>query len=218
MSAVERLNLRLLVEGQHHRMGRRIDIEADDLGQFLDESRIVRQLEAAPAMRSQAMRLPDRLDCRNGKPDCLGHRARRPVGGLVRRRILRQADNLCHALGGHGCLAGGTGLVAQQAIDAFVHEAFLPTPHAGLRLARRRHDGRGAKTVAAEQHDTGSPNMLLRAQRRRHYAAQPFAVGSRKGKSDTIAHPAGLARQRADGNPQTDSFVPVNPLGAMLGT
>jgi hypothetical protein len=89
LSAVKRLDLRLLVEGQNHRMGRRIDIEADDLGELLGESRIVRQLEAAPAMRSKAMRLPDRLDCGNGKPDCLGHRARSPVGRFVRRRFLR---------------------------------------------------------------------------------------------------------------------------------
>ena len=165
-------------------------------------------------MRRKAMRPPDRLHCQNGKPDRLGHSARSPVGRLVRRSHLRQADNLCHTLGGHRCPAGRTGLVAQQAIDAFVHEAFLPTPHAGLRLARRCHIGRSAKTIAAEQHDAGSPNMLLQAQRCRRYVAQSLAVGFGQGESDTIVNPTRLARQNTNGNPQSDSLVPVNPLAA----
>ena len=109
------------------------------------------------------MCLPDRLDCRDGKPDSLGHRARCPVRRLVQRRSLRQADDLCHAVGWHRGLAGRTGLVAQETIDAFVHEAFLPAPHTGLRLAGRRHDRRSAKTVATQKDDTGTPDMLLRA-------------------------------------------------------
>ena len=52
LGAVECLYLRLLVYRQDHRMGRRIDIEVDDVGELLGESWIVRQLKAAPAMRS----------------------------------------------------------------------------------------------------------------------------------------------------------------------
>lgn len=40
-------------------MGRRINVEANDIGELFGESRIVRQFEAAPAMRRKAMRLPD---------------------------------------------------------------------------------------------------------------------------------------------------------------
>ena len=101
---------------------------------------------------------------------------------------------------------------SDPAIDAFVHEAFLPTPHSGLRLARRCHNGRSAKTIAAEQHDAGSPNMLLRAQRCRRYVAQSLAVGFGQGESDTIAHPPRLARQNANGNPQSDSLGGVDKL------
>lgn len=97
LGTIESLYLRLLVDRQDHRMGRRIEIKTDDIGEFFGECRIVRQLEAAPAMRSKAMRLPDRLHCRNGKPDRLGHRARSPVGRLMRGRFLRQPDNLSHA-------------------------------------------------------------------------------------------------------------------------
>jgi len=215
LSTVKGLDLRLLVEGQHHCVCRRRDIQPDDVVQLLGKRRIVRQLEAAPAMWSKTMCLPDRLDFRDRKPDSIGHRARRPVGRLVRRRILRQADDLCHALEWYGGLAGRTGNVALEAIDTFVDEAFLPAPHTGLRLAGRRHDRRGAKTVATEQDDTGPPNVLLRAQRRRHNATQALAVGFGQRQSNTIAHPPRIAHRQASGNPQKDSFVPVNPLGAI---
>ena len=47
--------------------------------------------------------------------------------------------------------SGGTrerpGLVAQQAVDPFLGEAFLPAPDAGLRLARPAHDLDGAEAV-----------------------------------------------------------------------
>jgi len=41
LSAVKRLNLGLLVKGQHHRMCRWRNIEADDIVKLLGESRIV---------------------------------------------------------------------------------------------------------------------------------------------------------------------------------
>src|SRR5829696_3937786 len=53
------------------------------------------------------------------------------------------------------------GLVAQQAVDPFRGEAFLPAPDASLRLARPAHDLDGAKTVRRQQHDLGPPGMLL---------------------------------------------------------
>ena len=212
LGAVERLDLRLLVDGQDHRMSRRINIEADDLGELFGENRIVRQFEAAPSMRCKAMRLPNLLHRRDGQPDDLGHRTCRPVGCFVRRRFLRQPDNLRRALPRHRRLARWTGLVAKQAIDAFVHKALLPTPHAGLRLARRGHDRRGAQALAAQQHDTGSPDMLLRTEGSQYNVAQTLTVGGGNGETDTIAHPFRFARQQAVGNLQSDSFVPANPL------
>jgi len=45
LGTIERLNLRLLVNRQHHRMGRRVDIEPDHIGGLVDEGRIVGQFE-----------------------------------------------------------------------------------------------------------------------------------------------------------------------------
>ena len=59
LGAVERLDLALLVDRQHDGMGRRVDIEPDDVAQLVDELRIVGELELPPAVRLQAVRLPD---------------------------------------------------------------------------------------------------------------------------------------------------------------
>ena len=107
LGAVERLDLRLLVDGQDHRMSRRIDIEADDLGELFGENRIVRQFEAAPSMRCKAMRLPNLLHRRDGQPDDLGHRTRRPVGCFVQRRVCVNRTISATRSRGTGVLPGG---------------------------------------------------------------------------------------------------------------
>ena len=61
LGAVERLDLRLLVDRQHQRMLGRIDIEADDVLDLGGELRIVRQLEGAHPVRLEAVRRPDAL-------------------------------------------------------------------------------------------------------------------------------------------------------------
>jgi hypothetical protein len=40
-------------------VGRRIDIEADDIAQLGDELRVTGELELTPAVRLKAVRLPD---------------------------------------------------------------------------------------------------------------------------------------------------------------
>src|SRR5262249_23112747 len=56
---VERLNLRLLIDAEHGRMGRRIQIQPDNVANFLHQQRIVRELERLAAMRLQPERVPN---------------------------------------------------------------------------------------------------------------------------------------------------------------
>ena len=188
LGAVERLDLALLVDRQHHRMGRRIDIEADDIRELLGKGRVVRQLEAAPAVRAEAVDLPDRLHRRWGNAGRLGHRAQRPVGRLVRRRGERQANDLGDPPGRHRRLARRTGLVAKQTLDAVVHEPLLPAPHAGLGLAGLGHDRRGPETLVALEDDPRPPDMFLRAFGVRDDRLQSLTIAGRDGKMDAGAH------------------------------
>ena len=64
LGAVESLDLRLLINRQHHGMGRRVDIQADDIRELLGKGGIIGELEVPPAVRAEAMGLPDRLDRR----------------------------------------------------------------------------------------------------------------------------------------------------------
>src|SRR5215208_6374068 len=80
------------------------------------------------------------------------------------------------------------GLVAQQAVDPFRGEAFLPAPDAGLRPARPAHDLDGAKTVRRQQHDLGPPGMLLRDVAVTDDRPHAAAIDGGEGDGDTRAH------------------------------
>jgi len=54
LGTVERLDLALLVDGQHDGVGRRIDVEADDVAQFGDELRAGSIVATRLPMRRQA--------------------------------------------------------------------------------------------------------------------------------------------------------------------
>src|SRR6516225_4338090 len=59
--AVERLDLRLLVDRQHEAVGRRIEIQPDHIAQLGGKGGILGQLEAPYPVRLQAVRCPDPL-------------------------------------------------------------------------------------------------------------------------------------------------------------
>ena len=162
LGAVERLDLRFLIDRQHNRMRRRIDIKADNIAQLLDKLPIRRQLELAHAMRLQPVRAPDPLHRTDADPDLLGHHRRRPVGRLT----WRIAQRLRHRLRAHRSRqrrdARRTGLVAQQPVEPLRHETLLPAPYRDLALPRLAHDRVGPDTVCGHQHDARPPTMLLR--------------------------------------------------------
>src|SRR5271169_3753065 len=59
LGTIQSLNLALLVGAQHQRVFGRIEIQADDVFQFLREGRIVADLESFHAMRFQPVGAPD---------------------------------------------------------------------------------------------------------------------------------------------------------------
>src|SRR4029434_10012465 len=59
LGTVERLDLALFVNRQHHGVRRRIDVEADHIGELLGKPWVARTLEAAQVVRLELMRLPD---------------------------------------------------------------------------------------------------------------------------------------------------------------
>ena len=122
-----------------------------------------------------------------------------PVGRLVRRLGGGQGHDPVDDLLPERRHPRGTGLVAQQAIDPFLGEAFLPAPDAGLRLARPAHDLDRAEAAGRKQYDLGPPGMLLRGVAVADDRLQAAAIDGAEGDGDTGAHAARVARPKPIG-------------------
>ena len=179
-------------------MGGRIDIEADDIAQLVDELGIGGELELLHPMRLQPMGAPDALHRTYGDADLFGHHRSGPMGGLGRWISEGQSHHaFCH-FGPQGRHARRPRLVAQQAIDAFLHESLLPAPDADLGGVGLAHDLVGAYAIGGEQHDPGAPNMLLRRIAVADQSLKTAPVGGRNGDGDASTHAA-------------DSHTPIHP-------
>ncbi len=163
LGAVERLDLALFVDRQHHRLGWRRDVQADDVDQLLGKLRVARALEAAHPVRLQPVRLPNALHGAQRDARGPGHRPAGPVRRLARRRAAGQRDNAGHRRGRDRWLAGLAGLVAQQAVNASLGEALLPAPDAGAGDAARRCDPLHRAARGGRQDNPGAPDVLARS-------------------------------------------------------
>ena len=201
LGAVEGLDLGFLIDRQHHRMGGRRHVKADDRVKLLDEGGVIGQLEAAPAVRRQAMLLPDVLDRGDGHSDSPRHRPDRPVGRLGWRRRQGETDHLGDPVLGDRRLACRPRPVAQQPVDACLHEPFLPTPHARLRLAGGGHDAGGADAIGGQKHDPGTPDVFLPALRIGDDGLKTPAIGGQDRNGYACAHDADSHRPSAMGIP-----------------
>jgi hypothetical protein len=132
LGTVERLDLRLLVDREHNGMGRRIEVEPDDVPELGGKGRVVRQLEAPYAVRLEAVRRPDPLHRAQGDAGGRRHRPAGPVRRLARQLAERELDHPLDRRCRQRWQAGLPGLVAQQPVDPGLHEALLPAPDAGL--------------------------------------------------------------------------------------
>lgn len=201
LGAVEGLDLALLVDRQHHRMGRWIDVEADDVADLVGEAGIVRELELPHPVRLQAMGAPDALHRADADAAGLGHRRRRPMRGLAGRVGERQLHHPRDDLRAERRDARRAGLVAQQAIDAGPHEPLLPAPDGGLGHPRLAHDLGRAEPFGGQQHDPGAPDVLLRAVAVADDGEQSLTVDGGDVQADPGAHAPDSHAAPRRGNP-----------------
>ena len=162
LGAVERLDLRLLIDREHDGMSRRIDVEPDNITQFGDKLRVVRELELLDPVRLQTMGAPDALNGTCTDADCFRHHGGGPMGRLGGWIGVGEHHDTLSDIRSKWRDARGSRLVAQEAVVTSLHEAFLPAPHTGFRLAGLAHDLIGADAIRAQQHDLGPPDVLMR--------------------------------------------------------
>jgi len=94
--------------------------------------------------------------------DDLRHHGGGPVGCLGGRDSLGERHDAFGDARPQRRDARGACLIVQEAVVTCPHEAFLPAPHTGLRLAGPAHDLIGANTVRAQKDDLSPPDMLVR--------------------------------------------------------
>lgn len=162
LGAIESLNLAFLVDGQHDGVGRRVDIEPDNVAQLGNEVRIVRELELSAPMRLEPVHLPDAADCAGTDAARPRHQVGGPVGRLGRRVRQRERHHTLGHLRPEPGNPRGSRLIPQEAVNALFHEALLPAPDASLGGAGLAHDFVGADVVGAQKYNGRSPNVLLR--------------------------------------------------------
>jgi hypothetical protein len=216
LGAIERLDLRFLIDRQHHRMRRRIDprvrpmagprtgSEADDVVELGGELRIARQLELPHAMRLQPVCAPDPLHRTDADADGLGHRCRRPMGGLARRIGQCQGHRVLAHRGRQRRDARRSGLVAQQPIHAFGLVTLRPALDRVLALAALAHDCRRSQPRGRQQHDPRPPDVLLRTVAIRHHRFQAVSIAGTQ--RDPLAH------SRSPNTPRQDIRNPPHLL------
>ena len=201
LRAVERLDLALLVDGDHHGMARRVHVEADDVVELGGEVGIGRTLEGPDAVRLQPVSGPDALDGAQRKAHRLGHGAAGPMRDRTGRRPQGTLDHGVDLGLRHRRNAGRTRLVAQQAIETLFRVAPLPAPHHGSADADPIGDLQHRQMVRRGKDDLRPLNMLHGAAAILDDIAQPSTISSRKEKRDGLCHLARLARIKRRVNP-----------------
>ena len=126
LGTIQSLNLALLVGAQHQRVLRRIEIQADDVFQFLGERRIVADLEGFHAMRLQPVGAPDAPHAGFADADRRRHGARAPVSGVGRLLARGHGHHAFRQAGTDRGFASGPGRVFLQPRHAQRQETLAP--------------------------------------------------------------------------------------------
>ena len=154
------MNLALFVDAEHERAVRRIETQADDVTDFLDEQRVARQLERLTPVRLEAERPPDPSDRAVTQIDLLREGACRPVRGVGRFRFQCLHDQALHVVVRNA--PGGTRpWLIEQSVQALGEKP--PAPANSLpRDPQLRRDRRRGPTARAPHNDPCALRQSLR--------------------------------------------------------
>ena len=131
LRAVQRLNLRLLIDAQHQGFVGGMQVQTDDIPHFFNEQRVLGELKRFGAMRLQSKRAPDAIDRALAQPAALGYRAGRPVRGVGRPLLQRQRQHAFHIRVANLARGSGTRFV-QQPVQRRATKRPRHLPTAGL--------------------------------------------------------------------------------------
>ena len=160
LGAVEGLDLRFLVDTQHHGALGRGQVEADDVAYLLDKQRVGRELEALGAVWLQTESLPDAMDGRGRMAHRHRHRAQRPMGRIGRGRLQGQTDRLGDFRIADLPRRTGTRLITKT-LNSPLGKAPAPFAHRILIGAEGSRDHLVFQTLSGGEHNPRPPRQAL---------------------------------------------------------
>src|SRR5512135_2264543 len=127
LRAIQSLDLRLLIDAEHHGPIGRIQVQAHDVAHLFDEQWVCRELEAFATVGPQPKCAPDPRDAAPAQASPLGQRTSTPVRGVLGLALQSQRH---HTLNGRiGDLARRTRpRLVQKSVYAALDETPAPTP------------------------------------------------------------------------------------------
>ena len=155
LSAVERLDLAFLVDGDDDGVSGRIHVKADDVLDLLGEFGIVQRLKVSQAMGLQDDKPPTGAGRLEANVKRLGHRAAGPMGGLSRRLGTGRLQNFRAMV-----------LAEQRSFARFARLVMQsPSTPCSPYCACQRHDRRTAEASRRATSSTGKrsaePEMIF---------------------------------------------------------
>ena len=152
LRAIQRLNLRLLVNAQYQRLIRRIQVESDDISHFVDEQRIRGKFETLTAVRRQSESPPHAMHAAPTQAASCRQRARAPVRSMLRSGLQSHSQHFFHFLITEPSRCPRSWFI-QQTINAFIHKAAAPFANRLLGHAQPRRDLRITLALGTRQND-----------------------------------------------------------------
>ncbi len=120
LGSVQRLDLRLFIDTQHEGFIRRIQIQTDHVGQFLNKPFVLGQLERLGSMGLQPMGIPYARHAGVAHAQFLGHHSGTPVSRSRRSRLESRLHNRFHFLGIQTLSARTMGSIFRQSQKSLV--------------------------------------------------------------------------------------------------
>ena len=162
LRTLQRLNRRLLVDAEHDRVLRRLEIEAHDVLHLRRKGRIATHLVGAHAMRLEPLLAQHVRDAAAREPDRFAEEPRRPPTPAGRRRRECQRDNPFDRLGGHRVIRPARLRARRQPGDALPDK---PSANPGHLLRREREPRRNRAASLAGRTQQNDPRTTYQSRR-----------------------------------------------------
>jgi hypothetical protein len=138
LRALQRLDGRLLIDTEHNRVLRRVEIQPDDIRDLSGKGRVSAHLKGPSQMRPDAVRTQDVGHAATGAADRVGQEPGRPPTAPGRRRRQRDLHDLLDGVGGHRVVAADRFRPVLQPVDPRAVGCATPLRATGRAASRSR--------------------------------------------------------------------------------